>query len=82
MNKLKDIVKGNFCHFKFYRSGQLWYEVSWNDNGIQPMPGTTYEYQHTLVFPIPIDDTGSGTFEPMMKALHLMRWIRKAIANE
>lgn len=28
-------------------------------------------------FPIPIDDTGEGVFENQVKAITLMRWIRK-----
>lgn len=43
-----------------YRGGQLWYEVEGKD----------------FVFPVPIDDTGSGTFERDMDAVQLMRWIR------
>lgn len=31
-------------------------------------------------FPIPIEDTGNGIFEAEMKAITLMRWIRKHLA--
>lgn len=30
-----------------------------------------------FTFPIPISDAGTGIFDNEMKAIHLMRWIRK-----
>lgn len=50
---------------------------------LKGLKGNEISYKHhTLTFPIPIEDTGSGTFEPIMKAITLMRWIRKALKND
>ena len=38
-----------------------------------------YETECGFLFPVPIDDTGDGQFNRDIKAITLMRWIRKAI---
>lgn len=63
---LTDIVKDNNpVRFSMYRDGYLHYEVK--------VAGTWY------MFRVPISDTGSGSFYGRMKAVTLMRWIRKAL---
>ena len=37
-----------------------------------------YDVGH-FIFPIPIEDTGDGTFPRAIKAVTLMRWIRKRL---
>lgn len=65
---LKDIVKDNIAEFSHYQDGQLFYTVT--------LPDVQYE------FPIPILDTGNGTFNSSEKALLCMRWVRAAMENE
>ena len=40
-----------------------------------------YETECGFVFPVPISDTGDGTFLPKDKAMLFMRYIRKEIAE-
>jgi len=65
---LKTIVKDNQVHFSHYRAGHLYYTVL--------VEGQTY------VFPVPITDTGEATFHKQEKAMLLMRYIRKALAEK
>ncbi|MBX3150732.1 hypothetical protein KF728_11345 [Candidatus Obscuribacterales bacterium] len=60
---LKTLVKGTNAEFVCYRDGDLWYRVT----------GTSINFE----FPIPISDTGTGIFPASLKAITLMRWIRK-----
>lgn len=72
---VKDIVGGgNKAEFLFYRGGQLWYSVNLD-------PDCDCENPRNFIFSVPIEDTGSGTFDRSMKAITLMRWIRKEIEN-
>jgi hypothetical protein len=68
MSTITQMVKGTTVTFKYYRDKELWYEVSWLD-----------ENQETqfFVFPVPIEDCGSATFQMQDKAMLFMRWIRK-----
>jgi hypothetical protein len=61
--QIKDLVKDKRVRFLYYRSKELWYEVI----------GTDFR------FPVPIDDTGDGTFLPEDKAMIFMRYIRKQL---
>lgn len=60
---LKTLVKGTTAEFVCYRDGDLWYRVS--------------ERSTNFEFPVPISDTGTGIFPASLKAITLMRWIRK-----
>lgn len=65
--KIKELVAGNMAEFRFYRGGQLWYSI------------VDGEGNRIFTFPIPITDTGSGTFMAEVSAITLMRWVRKAL---
>ena len=59
---LKELVTGGrFARFHHFKDGYLFYNVD------------TFDF----LFPIPIEDTDDGEFTAMMKAVTLMRWIRK-----
>jgi hypothetical protein len=64
---IKTIVKDTTADFICYRDGDLWYRVTGE--------GFTFE------FPVPISDTGNGIFPAQIKAITLMRWIRKHLEN-
>ena len=64
---IKDIVKGNKAHFSFYRSGHMFYTVTVN--------GTKWMY------PVNLDIGGASLFAEM-KAITLMRYIRKALEDK
>jgi hypothetical protein len=63
--KIKDIVKGNNAHSSFYRSGNMFYAVTVN--------GTKW------IFPVSLEDIGGASLFAEMKAITLMRYIRKAL---
>lgn len=65
MSDIKDLVKGNNVTFQFYRDGSLWYKVDGQD----------------FVFPVPISDIGTATFNATEKAILFMRYIRKHIGS-
>lgn len=66
--KITDIVRhDNPAHFSFYRAGHVYYTVE--------VGGQTY------VFPIAVEDVGNASLFATMKAITLMRWIRKALAD-
>lgn len=65
---IKEIVKDNTASFSFYRSGNLWYKIA--------VAGVSY------IFPISVEEIGGTTFLASYKAITLMRWIRKAIADQ
>jgi len=68
---IKDFVyTTSLCHFNRYFDGSLYYRVR--------LVGTNDWYE----FEIPIADTTGATFDRDIKALLLMRWIRKAIENK
>lgn len=52
--------------FMYYRKGELWYQTASN----------------SFRFPVPIDDTGDGTFLNVDKGSVFMRWIRKQLQKE
>ena len=65
---LVQIAKG-WAHFELYADGELHYRLDWTD-GI--------EEEH-LEFRIPIDDSGSGAFTPIMRGIEVLRWVRKHV---
>ena len=65
---IKDIVKGNKAHFSFCRSGNMFYTVTVN--------GTKW------MFPVSLEDIGGASLFAEMKAITLMRYIRKALEDK
>lgn len=69
--KVKDFVfEGNDAIFHMYRSGFLYYTV------------VNQSQDELYMFPIPLEDTGNATFSLRVKAITLMRWIRKSIEDK
>ena len=66
--KIKDIVKGNKAHFSFYRSGNMFYTVT--------IDGTRW------MFPENLEDNAGASMFAEMKAITLMRFIRKALEDK
>lgn len=62
---IKDIVKNNTTNFLYVRHKVMYYTVSYD--------GVKYK------FPVPLEDIGDATLECELKAITLMRYIRKAI---
>jgi len=66
--KMTNIVRNNNpAHFSFYRAGHVYYAVE--------VDGQKY------VFPLALEDVGNASLFATMKAITLMRWIRKSIAD-
>jgi hypothetical protein len=67
------LVKDNIAQFDFFRDGTMFYNIV-NPNG-----------KKVAIFPIDVSDKeeiGNALFGPSHKAINLMRYIRKAKANE
>ena len=64
---IMSIVKNNTARFSFYRMGNLFYNVT--------VDGIEYS------FPVPLEDIGGATLTAEFKAITLMRYIRKALAD-
>ena len=64
---LKEIVKDRNVRFSFYRNGFMFYTVT--------VFGVGYQ------FPVSLEDIGGATLTAEFKAITLMRYIRKALAN-
>ena len=64
---IKSIVKGNVAKFSFYRAGHMFYTVT--------VDGVSYE------FPVSLGDLGTASLFADMKAITLMRYIRKAVTD-
>jgi hypothetical protein len=67
MPSIKEIVKNNTARFSFYRSGNIFFTVE--------VSGETYQ------FPVSLEDIGGATLTVEFKAITLMRYIRKAVAD-
>jgi hypothetical protein len=67
--KILDLVKGTTAKFVCYRDGDLWYRILLAD-------GVEFE------FPVPVSDTGTGIFPADIKAITLMRWVRKQLERQ
>jgi hypothetical protein len=70
---LKNLVKNTTAEFVCYRDGDLWYRIICTDQAAKDEEATAFE------FPVPISDTGTGIFPAQIKAITLMRWIRKQL---
>ena len=64
---IKSVVKDNTARFSFYRTGNMFYNVT--------VDGTEY------CFPVSLEDIGGATLLAEFKAITLMRYIRKALAD-
>ena len=62
---LKDLIKDNKAIFSYYRAGNLFYQIAYENN--------------VYSFSIPIEDIGDATFLAEEKAILMMRYIRKAM---
>ena len=67
MPSIKQIVKDNIARFSFYRTGYMFYTVD--------VEGQKYQ------FPVPLDDIGGATLTCEFKAITLMRYVRKSLAD-
>jgi hypothetical protein len=67
MPSIKQIVKDKMARFSFYRAGNIFYTVD--------VEGQTYQ------FPVSLEDIGGATLTAEFKAITLMRYIRKALAD-
>jgi hypothetical protein len=65
---LTEVVKSGNAEFSFYRIGKLYYTVT--VNGFQ------------YIFPVPEKEVRDASVFRTMKAIHLMRWIKKAMESE
>lgn len=84
---IADIMRST-CEFQRYRDRQLWYRIRYTtpapDDYRPELSRESWDIRNEgfFDFPISVDDgAASGTFEPEMKAVNLMRWIRQAIAD-
>ena len=66
---LKDLVKNTMAEFVFYRDGDLWYRIV----GKEEISAMEFIFE----LPVPVKDTGTGVFPAQLKAITLMRWVRK-----
>jgi len=66
--KIKDIVKDNKAHFSFYRSGNMFYTVTVKEK--------------SWMFPVSLEDIGGASLFAEMKAITLMRYIRRALGDK
>ena len=76
---IKEIVKGTEAEFVEYRDGNLHYLVKY-DHGTDISDGTISADWKEFSFPIPIEDTKGAVFPAKIKAITLMRWIRKHVS--
>lgn len=68
---LKNLIKNTTAEFVCYRDGDLWYRIVTAEVETQTDKAPAFE------FPVPVGDTGTGIFPAQVKAITLMRWIRK-----
>lgn len=73
MKLTAQMFDGNHVFFQYYRDGSLWYTFTYAEDN----PARIVEF----LFPVPISDTGTATFNQMDKAILFMRWIRKHAAT-
>jgi hypothetical protein len=72
---IKDLMREQ-AKFTHYEGGNLWYQILYTEGGAYSGGGNTH------LFDFPVDITlsdAAGKFESNMKAVNLMRWIRRHI---
>jgi hypothetical protein len=67
MLTLKQIVKDTVAHFSHYRQGYAYYTVAVG--------------AETYLFPVNLEDLGSATLLRQHRTIELMRYVRKALAD-
>jgi hypothetical protein len=65
--------------FDFFRDGQLWYRIISNLSDSEPTFFQPEPPVELFRFAVPVNDTGTGTFKAVDKAIYFMRWIRPAV---
>lgn len=70
---LKNLVKNTTAEFVCYRDGDLWYRIVSAEESSKSDKASMFE------FPVPVRDTGTGIFPAQVKAITLMRWIRRQL---
>lgn len=81
---IKDIVRGTTVEFVGYCKGNLWYRIGFGDMITYTNFGADEPNQirrKEIIFPVPIEDTGDGVFPAKIKAISLMRYVRKHIKS-
>ena len=83
---IAQIVKGTTAEFSHYKEGQLFYTVDVEgyryEFPIQTIETKSKHLPEGLLFYLELSsDIGESTFERTYKAITLMRYIRKAIAD-
>ena len=74
---LKQIVKDNVAEFSYLRGENAYYTVTLCSNPDDPDAiGTEWV---VYMFPVPLADLNGASVFAEMKAITLMRWIRKAL---
>ncbi len=79
---IKDLVTVNKVRFRYYRKGELWYDVIESIEvpvDTERSTETTTHERAVFTFPVPISDCGDGTFNAEDKAILYMRYIRKQL---
>ena len=66
--KIKDIVKNNLTHFSFLRGENAYY--------------TVLVHGAKFVYPVNLKDLGGSSIFAEMKAITMMRYIRKALEDK
>jgi hypothetical protein len=69
---LKNLVKDTMAEFVCYRDGDLWYKITG-----QHVSNAGSDKESAFEFPVPVSDTGTGVFPAQIKAITMMRWVRK-----
>jgi hypothetical protein len=65
---IKEIVKNNLTHFSFLRGENAYY--------------TVVVHRTKFVYPVNIEDLNGASIFAEMKAITMMRYIRKALADK
>jgi len=65
---LKELIKNNYAQFLRYRQQHLYYEIGYGND--------------MFSFPIPLEDLQDAGVADTEKAITLMRYIRKAMADK
>ncbi len=64
---IKELIKNNYVQFLKYRQQHLYYEIGYEND--------------VYSFPVPLEDLQDAEVADTEKAITLMRYIRKAIAD-
>lgn len=88
---IKELIKDNHVYFDSLRQGYAYYTLKVPNGKLYTSVDLSFgdfppvkEYQgiDSYLFTIPLNDIGNGTLRASMKAIEVMRWIRKALENK